>query len=110
MLGFKARFGKFHTTLNNTFFGAVTWQHATNPELDQTFDGRIISDLIVGYSIKNRASINLTINNLLNIYPEEIDAGEDFLTDLGGRFRYPWEVNQFGFLGTVIKFGGSVQF
>ena len=34
----------------------------------------------------------------------------DFVTDLGGRFKYPWEVNQFGFNGTIINAGVSFSF
>ena len=54
-------------------------------------------------------SIDIIVNNLLNVYPDEIDPVNDFETDLGGRFRYPWEVNQFGFLGTVMKIGATVK-
>ena len=31
-------------------------------------------------------------------------------TDLGGCFKYPWEVNQFGFNGTVINGGVTFKF
>ena len=41
------------------------------------------------------------VNNLLDTYPDVIDTKGDFVTDLGGRFKYPWEVNQFGFHGRV---------
>ncbi len=50
------------------------------------------------------------MTNIFNVYPDEIEPRSDFVTDLGGRFRYPWEVNQFGFLGTVVKAGVSVKF
>jgi len=99
----------YRVSLNNTYFGEVTWQHASDPSNDQTFDARIVTDLLVAYNVNDKVRINFTANNLLNVYPEVIDPGSDFVTDLGGRFQYPWEVNQFGFLGTVIKAGVSVK-
>ena len=56
----------------------------------------------------NNLSLNLAVNNLANVYPDEIVTGGDFVTDLGGRFKYPWEVNQFGFMGTNIQ--GTVSY
>jgi len=110
LLGLTYKGDNFRVSLNNTYFGEVTWQHASNPSLDQTFDPRVVTDLIFVYNATENVRINLTANNLLNVYPEEIDTGGDFVTDLGGRFRYPWEVNQFGFLGTVVKAGVNVRF
>lgn len=95
--------GKFNATLNNTYFGEVTWQHASDVSLDQTFSGKVITDLILGYDISDNINFNLVVNNLLNVYPDVIEPGSDFVTDLGGRFKYPWEVNQFGFNGTIIS-------
>lgn len=103
LFGIGLKIGDFRATLNNTYFGQVTWQHASDPTLDQTFSGRTITDLILGYDITEKISAGLTINNLYNVYPDEIRAGGDVVTDLGGRFRYPWEVNQFGFSGTIIS-------
>jgi len=71
--------------------------------LDQTFSGKVITDLILGYDISDNINFNLVVNNLLNVYPDVIEPGSDFVTDLGGRFKYPWEVNQFGFNGTIIS-------
>ena len=100
----------FSVNLNNTYFGEVTWQHATDPTLDQTFAGKVITDLIVGYNLTEKLQISATVNNLLNVFPDEIEAGSDPVTDLGGRFRYPWEVNQFGFNGTFIRGGLAYKF
>ncbi|RMG84140.1 MAG: TonB-dependent receptor, partial [Bacteroidetes bacterium] len=101
MFGMDFDFGKFNATLNNTYFGEVTWRHATDPTLDQTFSGKVLTDLILGYEITNKIGVDVTVNNLFNIYPDVIEPGYDFVTDLGGRFKYPWEVNQFGFNGTI---------
>ena len=48
--------------------------------------------------------------NNLNVSPDTIDTKGDFVTDLGGRFKYPWEVNQFGFNNTIITRGVSFCF
>ncbi|MBN4056373.1 hypothetical protein JYT20_01495 [Rhodothermus sp. AH-315-K08] len=50
------------------------------------------------------------MNNLLNVFPDAIEPGGDFVTDLGGRFKWPWEVNQFGFNGTTVRFGIGMDF
>lgn len=108
LLGFNYEIEKWNFMLNNTYFGEVTWQHATNPANDQTFGGKVITDLGINYEFSEKLSANITANNLLDVYPDEIETNGDFVTDLGGRFRYPWEVNQFGFNGTTLS--ASVMF
>ncbi len=110
MLGLNLGIKDLNVSLNNTYFGKVTWQHADTPDFDQTFAGKMVTDLIVGYTFAEKVDVNLTVNNLFNVYPDEIDPKDDFVTDLGGRFRYPWEVNQFGFNGTMLKLGASFRF
>ena len=63
---------------------------------DQTFDAKILIDLNFSYKINREVSFSLLVNNLFNVYPDKIDTKGDFVTDLGGRFQYPWEVTQFG--------------
>ncbi|MCK4561395.1 MAG: TonB-dependent receptor, partial [Flavobacteriaceae bacterium] len=125
-LGINYDLNKFHASLNNTYFGEVTWKHSNNglnggdfgngpipindEDFDQTFGGKIITDLIVRYDISEKFAISATVNNLFNVYPDVIDTKGDFVTDLGGRFKYPWEVNQFGFSGTIIKAGITFRF
>ncbi|MFK5958520.1 MAG: TonB-dependent receptor [Lutibacter sp.] len=110
ILGFDYDLDKFSAQLNNTYFGEVTWQHASDPSKDQTFDGKVVTDLNFGYDFSEKVAVSLSINNLLNVYPDAIDTKGDFVTDLGGRFKYPWEVNQFGFNGTILKAGISYKF
>jgi len=126
LLGLNYEISKFNVALNNTYFGEVTWMHSNNglngadfgdgplptedEAFDQTFAGKIITDLIISYSFSDAISATVSASNLLNVYPDEIDTKGDFVTDLGGRFRYPWEVNQFGFLGTVVNAGLSFKF
>lgn len=119
---------KWNFTLNNTYFGEVSWKHSNNglngaplgpggsnlpiedSAYDQTFAGKVITDLVIGYQFSDKIRGTLVANNLLNVYPDEIDTKGDFVTDLGGRFRYPWEVNQFGFLGTIINASVNISF
>ncbi|WP_241678313.1 TonB-dependent receptor [Algibacter amylolyticus] len=126
LLGLDYNINKWNFILNNTYFGEVSWQHANNglngadlgngplplddAAFDQTFAGKVITDLIVGYEFSEKISANISVNNLLNVYPDEIDTKGDFVTDLGGRFKYPWEVNQFGFNGTVLNASVAFKF
>ena len=128
LLGLDYNVNKLNVSLNNTYFGEVSWMHSnnglngaplgpggsnlpTNDEAyDQTFAGKIITDLIISYDFCSSFSASVSVNNLLNVYPDEIDTKGDFVTDLGGRFKYPWEVNQFGFNGTTINGGISFKF
>jgi iron complex outermembrane receptor protein len=128
LLGFNYEIGKFNVNFNNTYFGEVEWKHSNNglngaplgpggtnlptedSAYDQTFAGKIITDLNFNYKFSNKISANISVNNLLNVYPDEIDTKGDFVTDLGGRFKYPWEVNQFGFNGTTINGGLTFKF
>ena len=66
--------------------------------------------MIVNYKFNSKVTAFVAFNNLFNVYPDTIDTKGDFVTDLGGRFKYPWEVNQFGFNGTIINGGVSFSF
>ena len=101
---------KFNFNLNNTYFGSVTWQHATDPAKDQTFSGKVITDIVLTYKITKDLKVSGVVNNLFNIYPDVIDSKGDIVTDLGGRFKYPWEVNQFGFNGTIFQLNINYTF
>jgi iron complex outermembrane receptor protein len=110
-------FNPFKVGLNATYFGEVTWQHVNNglngvdlgngplptddAAYDQTFAAKVIFDLNLRYAINENISFSFMVNNLLDTYPDLIDTKGDFVTTLGGRFQYPWEVNQFGFNGRV---------
>lgn len=96
--------------INNTRFGAVKWQHATNSDFDQTFRPKILTDLQLQYQVNPNVFFGVYVNNILNIYPDKIEAHGDVTTDLGGRFLYPWEVNQFGFNGTNFSAYVGVRF
>ncbi len=110
VLGLSYDISKFNFVLNNTYFGEVTWQHPTNPNFDQTFAGKVLTDISISYKFAEWVTAKATANNVLNVYPDEINTFGDFGTDLGGRFKYPWEVNQFGFTGTFIQAGLDFKF
>ncbi len=118
VLGLSYNFEPLTVKVSATYFGEVTWQHANNglngvdlgngplptndAAFDQTFSAKVITDLNLNYNISKNFTLGVIVNNLFNIYPDVIDTKGDFVTDLGGRFKYPWEVNQFGFNGRVI--------
>ncbi len=110
LFGADYKINKFTANLNNTYFGEVTWMHATDPGKDQTFQGKVITDLFFGYDLTDKISINAQVNNLFDVYPDVIDTKGDVVTDLGGRFKYPWEVNQFGFNGMTFRAGLTFKF
>ncbi|WP_422089611.1 TonB-dependent receptor [Tenacibaculum ovolyticum] len=105
LFGANYKLNKFTANLNNTYFGEVTWQHAVDAGKDQTFGGKVVTDLSFGYEFSDVISFTAQVNNLFDVYPDQIDTKGDVVTDLGGRFKYPWEVNQFGFSGTIFKAG-----
>ena len=79
--------------------------------LDQDYSAKTLTDLIVSYDINEKINVNLTANNLFDVYPDELSNGDqDFNVNLGGRFRYPWHVNQFGFMGGMVKVGATIKF
>ncbi|MEZ4920087.1 MAG: TonB-dependent receptor [Saprospiraceae bacterium] len=120
ILGLSYETEKFRINLNNTRFGEVTWQHVDNglnaslglndEDFDQTFSAKIVTDLNLSYQITRNVRFGIAANNLLNVYPDVIDTKGDVVTDLGGRFLYPWEVNQFGFNGTTLMANLNFRF
>lgn len=110
LLGISYEIGGFRAVLNNTRFGEVTWQHATDETKDQTFAAKIVTDLNLHYQFNPTLGLGVSVNNLLNVYPDKIDPKGDPVTDLGGRFLYPWEVNQFGFNGTTLSGNLNIRF
>jgi iron complex outermembrane receptor protein len=110
LLGTNYDFNKISFILNNTYFGKVAWQHATDMSKDQTFAGKVITDLGLSYKFTSTMSVNVMVNNLFDVYPDKLDTKGDVVTDLGGRFKYAWEVNQFGFNGTTFTAGLNWKF
>tara|TARA_B100002003_G_scaffold13867_1_gene11672 strand:- start:51 stop:932 length:882 start_codon:yes stop_codon:yes gene_type:complete len=116
-IGLTYNMGGLSIALNNTRFGEVTWRHAGgdatldyDDATDQIFSAKMLTDLNLNYQLNDMIGLNLAINNLGDVYPDEIDTKGDFEADLGGRFQYPWEVNQFGFMGMTVQGSLSVRF
>lgn len=101
-LGLNFDLSKFNVSLNNTYFGSVN-----SPVTEQEFGGKLITDLLLGYSVSDKFRLNLTINNLFNVFPDRIDGNLD---PFGWRLQYPWRVSQFGFNGLYGKVGLSYDF
>ena len=97
--------GAVNVYLRNTYFGQTT--EATNAaifdsDLNQTdmsidpyYDGKVVTDLSVGYSFSDNLSITLGANNLLDVYPDEADAS----FQSSGRFLYSRRSPQFSLGG-----------
>ncbi len=107
ILGLAYERGSWKATINNTKFGEVKWQHGSDPSKDQVFSSKVLTDVNVEYTVNDKVTLGISANNLFDVFPDEIDTKGDVVTDLGGRFRYPWEVNQFGFNGTT--FSGNLK-
>lgn len=102
---------KWGATLSVNYFGRVSWDHPTDEKKDQLFKGKPVFNLSVNYFIpKTRLNVALDILNASDQYPDELDAQGDFQTNLGGRFKYYREVNQFGYNGLSFGLRLSGQF
>ena len=104
--GAKYEMDKFSVALNNTYYGDVTWSHMNDENVDQTFGAKFVTDILLNYKYSKIFSLNLSVNNLLNTYPDEIDNYLDF----AGRFVYPYQVSQFGINGMNVRGGITARF
>ncbi len=89
---------KLSIYLRNTYFGETT--EATNisgldPSVDYTNDGKILTDLSVGYQFAPNLRLTVGATNLLDVYPDEVDP--TFLSS--GRFVYSRRSPQFSYSG-----------
>lgn len=91
---------KWSSTLSFLYYGAVTYKHPTNIEDDRIYGGKTLTDLSFVYRINPHVSLTLGVNNLFNVYPDELSVTTDRNVDFVGRFKYPWQTTQFGIDGT----------
>ena len=87
----------FNVFLRAVYFGPV--DEATN-NLDnaQTFDGKVVTDLSVGYRPNDRIGFTVGANNLLDVYPDL-----NILANQGdGQFLYSRRSQQFGANGRYL--------
>lgn len=85
--------------LRNGYFGEV--REATNendPTIDYTFGAKVVTDLTLGYSFTDSATLTIGANNLLDVYPDKNDPA--FISE--GRFIYSRRSVQFGQNGRYV--------
>jgi iron complex outermembrane receptor protein len=123
------RHKKWESAVRASYFGKVTFLNAVNPtiaannlplELDQTFQGKWITDLSLAYQFATQLKFGLSVNNLFDIYPDKnyIDprnnannlSGNASSNYTGGRdntstghFAYNRNVSQFGSNGRFVS-------
>ncbi len=104
-LGNTLSLGSLDVYLRNTFFGETT--EATSAaifdndlnQIDNSIDpynsGKIITDLSLGYNLNSNVSFTVGANNLLDVYPDEVDP----TFSSSGRFVYSRRSPQFSYAG-----------
>lgn len=107
-MGNTLNMGSLSVYLRNTYFGQTT--EATSADIfdadlnliDETIDpyneGKLITDLSLGYALNNNFKITVGANNLLDIYPDEVDP----TFSSSGRFVYSRRSPQFSFGGRYL--------
>ena len=96
-LGINYSLDKWSFLVRNVYFGST--DAATNVEADaQTYDPRIITDLVVGYDLNKNLKLSLGSNNVFDIYPDKNNAGNRG----AGYFIYSRTGQQFGFNGRYV--------
>ncbi|MCK6618369.1 MAG: TonB-dependent receptor [Cyclobacteriaceae bacterium] len=129
ILGIDYALGKFSFNLNNTLFGKTTFNNADLDEnLFLEFTPNVVTDLGILYNFTSQFSASLTLQNLLNVFPEyklkaENPAGESILADpvqvrdqinnITFNGRYPvltYDGSQFSQMGTMFLFQLNYRF
>ncbi|EHQ28915.1 TonB-dependent receptor [Mucilaginibacter paludis] len=89
--------GKWNFFWRDVYFGKVT--EATNVVTAQdTYKGKIISDVSVGYEFYKDFHLSVGANNLFDIYPDPTSVANQS----SGRFLYSRTAQQFGFNGRFL--------
>jgi iron complex outermembrane receptor protein len=91
--------GKFNVFLRNVYFGKVT-EASSDPLRQQEFDGKVITDLSIGFKATDALTLTIGANNIFDIYPEAADPA--FGNRSGGRFDWSRTAQQFGFSGRFL--------
>lgn len=109
-LTFNYKIGKFNAMLRGVYYGEVTYRSTNaNPQLnsftgemevaDQTFGGKLVTDLSLGYHITPKVNLAVGANNLLDVYPDEHAHSANYSS---GRFIFSRRATQFGFNGRFV--------
>ena len=91
--------GKFNFFLRNVYFGKVT-EASSDPLRQQQFDGKVITDLSVGFKATDALTLTIGANNIFDIYPDAADPA--FGNRSSGRFDWSRSAQQFGFSGRFL--------
>lgn len=95
-LSFNYTLDKFNVFLRNVYFGEV--EGATNVDADrQTFGGKFVTDLSLGYQLTKNLKWTVGANNLFDVYPDKVRDGSSLQG--AGYFLYSRTGQQFGFNG-----------
>jgi iron complex outermembrane receptor protein len=96
--------GPFGANLHNQRFGEVS-QFNLDPNLDQTFSAKWVTDLDLSYKLLNRLRLAVGANNLLDVYPDEWkdwSAGVTGALTTNGIYRYPGLTSPWGMNGRTV--------
>jgi iron complex outermembrane receptor protein len=107
ILGLHYEIGKFRFGLDNTSFGEVTVTAASGAANDQVHSSKLVTDFSLGWRLHDNAGFSLNINNIFNVYPDELLASTG--ESSGNRFRYSSIVQQQNFLGTTFSLGFNLK-
>ncbi len=102
-LTFNYEVNKLNVFFRNVYFGSVD-EATNNPDNAQTFAGKVVTDLSLGYQLSPRLKFTVGANNLLDVYPD-LNKVEN---QSEGRFLYSRRSQQFGANGRYVF--GRVRF
>jgi len=84
--------------VRNVYFGSV--EEATNdPAFFQTYGGKVITDVAVGYRLCKEVRVSIGSNNVLDVYP---DLVKNPANTTNNQFRYSRRATQFGYNGRFL--------
>jgi len=79
LVNYRGGGGKFNANLRNTYFGKVTHIEgggATNWFFVQELEGKVVTDLTVGYKISKMLRVTVGANNLFDVYSDKLIASQ----------------------------------
>ncbi len=89
--------GPWALTLRGNYYGPVTGDGFT-PGIKQTWSGKWLADMAVGYRFSDKARLTIGADNMFNTYPDRWNRQQGFpFPQLG--FTYGWETLPFGING-----------
>jgi iron complex outermembrane receptor protein len=105
LLSFIYKTGKIKLLIRNTRFGKTIIAPLDLPL--EIFSPKILTDVSITYSLKNRIAITLGANNIANIYPDRL---KNYANKFQGGWIYSPEASPFGFNGGYYYFNLNFNF